>query len=462
MQITTAGERFLEDLADELGTTVKPISGDEDYDLDLVCELTFSKAEVTQKQVKEMLGSELQAYAIAHSMQPPREKRRCWRLDYADGAQFHVDATPAIPDAEAQRKLLEIAKLDAGWSGTAIAITDNTLRQYGHVDPNWPASNPKGYSEWFVGRMGKVFQARRSAIALQEHAKVEDIPTHRVRTPLQSAIQILKRHRDTMFAKRPDDKPISIILTTLSAHAYEEEQTIAAALTSVLLKMDSFIIDRGGTKWVINPSDPRENFADKWREFPARERAFYEWLEIARADFGAAASASSYDGAMGALTTRLGQQFVETAAKRRKPGIVQGAKAAVGKVLRPAHRQEPPWELGRGGSVTIDEAISEVNGWRTASFSSDSEPLPKRANLRFHASTNVPKPYKVYWQVVNTGAEAAERGGLRGDFDEGEVSSGKLTRTESTSYKGTHSIECFIVKDRCLVARSGQFIVNVA
>jgi hypothetical protein len=67
----------------------------------------------------------------------------------------------------------------------------------------------------------------------------------------------------------------------------------------------------------------------------------------------------------------------------------------------------------------------------------------------------------VYWQVVNTGLEAERVNGLRGGFDEGVITAGKLTRRESTLYRGSHSIECFVVKDGLLAARSGQFIVNI-
>ena len=81
--------------------------------------------------------------------------------------------------------------------------------------------------------------------------------------------------------------------------------------------------------------------------------------------------------------------------------------------------------------------------------------------MTFEAITNIPKPYKVYWQVVNIGPEAKAANGLRGGFDEGFVTKGKLTRKESTRYMGTHSIECFIVKNGYLAARSGQFIVNI-
>jgi hypothetical protein len=68
----------------------------------------------------------------------------------------------------------------------------------------------------------------------------------------------------------------------------------------------------------------------------------------------------------------------------------------------------------------------------------------------------------VYWQVVNTGADAEAAHQLRGGFDAGVIERGKIERKENTLYTGSHTIECFIVKNKHLVARSGAFIVNIA
>jgi hypothetical protein len=63
--------------------------------------------------------------------------------------------------------------------------------------------------------------------------------------------------------------------------------------------------------------------------------------------------------------------------------------------------------------------------------------------------------------VVNTGAQAKDVGQLRGGFDFGTAQLGKNIRKESTRYKGSHSVECFIIKNDVCVARSGQFVVNI-
>ena len=81
-------------------------------------------------------------------------------------------------------------------------------------------------------------------------ADVSEIPAFRVKTPLQSAIKILKRHRDVRFEEEPDGRPSSIVITTLAAHAYQQEATITGALFSILQRMDTFIERRGEEYWI--------------------------------------------------------------------------------------------------------------------------------------------------------------------------------------------------------------------
>ena len=48
-----------------LGTVIRPLSGEEEYDLDVVFEFDLSKGRNTQEDVYEALGAELMAYARA-------------------------------------------------------------------------------------------------------------------------------------------------------------------------------------------------------------------------------------------------------------------------------------------------------------------------------------------------------------------------------------------------------------
>ena len=245
---------------------------------------------------------------------PVKEGRRCWTLSYADGAQFHMDILPAIPDADALKLLLESRGYSPSiWSDFAIAITDNTLPNYSRIDSDWPCSNPKGYAAWFRARMEIEFNARREFLAESMQARVEDVPEYKVKTPLQRAIQILKRHRDIMFAKDPDDKPISIIPTTLAGHAYNNESDLLDALQNLIKGMPCYIQNINGVTWIPNPVNPLENFADKWQEHPQREQNFYRWLRQVQQDLDKALELADIPGVAKSLKPCLGERVVNEA-----------------------------------------------------------------------------------------------------------------------------------------------------
>lgn len=250
---------------------------------------------------------------------PLREGRRCWVLDYADGAQFHMDVVPAVPNGQSARILLEARAMDARWTKTAVAITDNEGPTYRFVTDDWPRSNPKGYSEWFKSRMAGIFERRKRILAEGVRASVENIPDYKVRTPLQAAIMILKRHRDHTFEDRKDVRPISVIITTLAAHSYNGEETIGQALAAILFGMDTHIQHRNGRYWIANPTDPLENFADKWAEHPERALAFFQWLDQARTEFSQAARSTDTKVIAETVGKGVGNSLSDRAARRRQP-----------------------------------------------------------------------------------------------------------------------------------------------
>ncbi|EHR03044.1 nucleotidyltransferase domain-containing protein [Bradyrhizobium sp. WSM471] len=304
-----------------LGTAIPPISDDEHYDVDAVCEFrNLTKGQISQAELKRRLGQEIRSYAASQSMKNPvEERRRCWTLVYADGAQFHMDVTPGIPNAADQRSRLERIGLDAAFAGTAIAITDVDHPTYRMISQDWPRSNPRGYLDWFRSCMAKGREQGRS-VALDS---TEPMPDYKLRTPLQRAVMILKRHRDIAFADRFDERPISVILTTLAAHAYGGERKIADALFSILRGMDRYIVQRGGGEVLIaNPSDRSENFADKWSKCPERKAAFYQWLAQARKDFEYVAVLSNEQLIAEHLAKGVGLGMADRAKKRatRGPG----------------------------------------------------------------------------------------------------------------------------------------------
>ena len=285
-----------------LGTAIKPDS-DEEYDLDLGCNLKsgLSKSDITQKKLKRLVGDELDLYRKARGIKEElSEKKRCWRLEYADQLSFHMDIVPCIPESEWGRGLLmqrmiESSRLDAALaqrvSELAVSITDNTDPSYRVLTDDWRVSNPEGYARWFEFRM----KTAHSVISEREmlfKASIDSLPYYKWKTPLQQAVLLLKRHRDTMFKDNEDGKPISVIITTLAARAYDGELDLSSALAAILAGMGSHI--NSVAPLVPNPVNPAEDFADKWYDEKSahlhlREN-FDRWLIQARAHFKAICS----------------------------------------------------------------------------------------------------------------------------------------------------------------------------
>ena len=260
------------------GTVNRPLRDDDEYDLDDVCVLkNLGKTTLTQRQLKELYGREIVAYARANDMlKPVTEHNRCWRLQYSDEVKFHLDTLPCVPEEESIRGLGVPPEL----ARRAVAITDKRDPNYERISPLWPSSNPQGFAAWFEGRAALGRAPSQFAI----RAVVEEVPPYEWKTTLQRSIQLLKRHRDVMFSDPgiADLAPISMIITNLAARAYEGEADIWLALWNIVEKMPSFINPEG--RRVPNPADPAEDYADKWSRDPRLEKSFYDWHAAVRAD----------------------------------------------------------------------------------------------------------------------------------------------------------------------------------
>ncbi len=340
-----------------LGTVNRPWDETEVYDLDLVCRLLASRSDVSQAELKRMVGREVEAYAAKHGMEDPEDHRRCWRLNYAESALFHMDILPAIPDVEGYRRRLnemgyaELAKSE-DLTGHAIAITDKENAWYRHIHPDWHQSNPTGYAAWFNQRM--AVQRNRQLVFERQliTASVDKVPDSKLKTPLQKVIQLLKRHRDFMFRDDLDDKPISIIISTLSAKSYNNEASISEALEVILRGMDSHIEHRDGVDWVANPVNPVENFADKWPAAPVKRANFHRWLAAARRDFGLYLKGSSFLKLPEQLQESFGQRAVTAAMGPEKPAAPaahrpsQGDRvSAAAEAARINRQPAAPWQV---------------------------------------------------------------------------------------------------------------------
>jgi hypothetical protein len=281
-----------------LGTAIRPLDSSESYDLDLACKLRegITKTTHTQKSLKALIGKDLESYRQARNIKSPLEpKHRCWRLEYQDGYNFHMDIVPCIPAGSDRQFMIKEAMIRSGEEAhasqrdaeLAVTITDDRRVGYDQICDDWLVSNPEGYAKWFESRMRLCGSYLTERARMVKAAQIDDLQYYQWKTPLQRCIQLLKRHRDTMFQNNADSKPISAIITTIAARAYQGELDIGTAMTTILANMERFV--RSTNPRVPNPVNPSEDFADRWsmQKYTRLqlEGNFRRWIVAAKADF---------------------------------------------------------------------------------------------------------------------------------------------------------------------------------
>lgn len=249
-----------------LGTLIKPISEDDDYDLDAVCNIHNNFD--SPKDLKELVGNTLKKSERYKKMLAD-EGKRCWTLNYSDDSHFHMDILPSMPNNMLDK---------------SVKITHKENDNY-----KFMVSNPEAYADWF-DRLQE--NERRSLYRMRNQQfsnKVEDLRKFGIRTTLQKTIQILKRHRDIQYASATDEvrkcKPISIIITTLVGKMYSGNESIVDLIDKFCTSYEKYIeIDLNGNYVISNPVNKDENFADKWKIYPERKEAFFRWVETLKHD----------------------------------------------------------------------------------------------------------------------------------------------------------------------------------
>jgi len=321
-----------------LGTVIRPIRNgqDTDYDIDLVSEFLVSKSSISPQELKDMVGARIAENEMYKKMLD-EEGRRCWKLLYTeqDGVGFHLDVLPATPEESSLRSFRVAPQL----ADKAIAITHkNKDKTY-----EWYSSNPSGYADWFddINRpyLNEVKSVQKRSLFdnnKEIYSSIDDVPDALIKTPLQRAIQILKRHRDIRFTNHPmsSDKPISMIITTLSAHLYTGEPNVFLALRNIVNQLDMLsafltpgysqnkllqeqrLITRkaDGTWFIPNPVNPDENFADRWHENDNRKaKAFFQWTRWVKEDIVEILGSNDIGKIVKSFESTLGQASIATA-----------------------------------------------------------------------------------------------------------------------------------------------------
>lgn len=140
-------------------------------------------------------------------------------------------------------------------------------------------TNPESYFEWFCERMNVEREQLKKEYAIRNKMEIVEVPEYKIKTTLQIAIEILKRYRDVKFKDNPEEKPISIILTTILTKVYTGNETVYELIEKFANEYMLYLEkDSNGKIKIPNPVNENENFADKWEAHPEREKAFFKFM----------------------------------------------------------------------------------------------------------------------------------------------------------------------------------------
>lgn len=257
-------------------TTVKNSSSNK-FDLDLIARRDSDSKNLEPLELLDLVEETLRRHPVYG--EKLEQKNRCVMLPLL-GEGFTVDITPGVPT----NGLL------------AVDETTDPLMVGDRKEIRKP-SNPKGFTQWLAERADlqpaftKALNRELCYDSVSSESS-EPIPDQdkSLDDVLRRTIQLLKLHRNAYYRKQENQQskkfqPISILISTLAAKAYENSYSNPSLspvelLMEVIESMPRYIEKEGGEYAVNNPSVVGENFADKWNDKKtgrSRIMAFINW-----------------------------------------------------------------------------------------------------------------------------------------------------------------------------------------
>jgi len=411
-------------------TIIKPQWEDGEFDVDLMVVMK-EQAWREPKDYLSKISDEFKNSGTYKDKVNNRGKTRCVTIDYV--WEFHIDVVPCKK-------------------------TDNVYEIMNKKENVFEQTDGNGYAEWFE-KQNKITWWM-----------------------LKRVIRLLKYLRDTgQFQLK------SVILTTLLAKRIIESDSLyvdlPTAFSSIVgllnryLEINPLLL----TVDLSNPALSSEKFTrnidqtiyDEFRTYIAdlnqkiqsaiaeddKAKSMEKWRWILGADFG-------YEDDKNAIS----KAFSMVTLNHVKPisWIVSWWESSTLQDIRidcfTYKVNNKLYESQSYKTNTLWEALYKLASWtwnlkKLRTYSSGTWNLPKRILMRFTAK-NLPADYdKIYRQVVNTWAEAKSQNSLRWDFEENHIN--KIQIYEETAYSWHHRVQCFVVKNNMIIAKSEKFYVKI-
>ncbi len=380
-------------------TIINPLPGDE-FDADILIHLdeVADWADSPKEYLRQVRAAFKRNADYADKVE---KKNRCVRIKYAGAC--HVDVVPYV-----------VREDGTGW---IVSFADDA----------WEETNPQGYTDWIN---------EKDRIAMGNLRRVLRL------------LKYLRDYKNTFSAK-------SVILTTVVGEriqdweAAERYKDVPTALVGVLEDLHEWLDVRLTLPVIEDPSCPGTTFHHRWNQDQyANFRVQIErYATLAREAY----DEPDKDKSLTAWQKIFGPDFkapTETISES-----LATATIALDRTAREEYIESQVIATSNTGTAVI-EAFFGLSGVPTRRLPRGM-PIRKGMSLKFRVKSDAASPFQVFWKVRNFGEEAERAQDLRG-----QLMPGTIEHVESTKYRGKHFIECYVVKDRVLLA-SDRFNVLI-
>ncbi len=385
-------------------TIIRPVRDSDGFDADVLLELEEYDDWAARDYVENLYTAFRQSDTYKRIV---HRRTRCVKVDYA--GEFHIDVVPYLE------------------RHGETYITNRHEDQFQLTDP-------EGYNDWLD---------ERNRITSHHFVKV---------------VRLVKYLRDFKgtFAVR------SIILSALLGEQVNDAALLAdpncyvdvpTTLRSVMNRLSDYVEARSTLPSIMDPAGTGENFSDRWDQDGYAN--FRSWMTYYARKIEAAYLEPDKEASIRKWQEVFGDQF-------RTPQRQASASEMVKSTTAPAFQNTEETlaskgireELNPRWKVRIVGRVMPKRGHRDYDLAKYGNRVQPGREIRFSVGTcAVPAPFQIFWKVKNEGPEARRRDMVRGQIVEG----GKVwSRLEPTIFRGSHYVECYVVKDGVCVARDRQ------
>lgn len=397
-------------------TIIRPVGVNDAFDADVLLPVGL-RSGWQAKDYTEQLYAAFRSHGTYKAL--ATRKTRCVRIDYA--GQVHIDV---VPIAEYQGQYFITNRCDPEQTG------------------KFERSEPAAFTAWVEERErwthGHFIKVVRLVKYLRDFKGTFGCKSIILKTLLGNQVRELDEAGNPgAFADVP-----STLVTLM--------ERLAAALPVVM----PAVMDPAGTGDNFSERYKAdwdyENFRRRIRDYATRMRAAYDekdrvaatvqWQSILGDAFRPGAARKTAQAPSPAAVPWGGEQRIDIPPFSHPVRLDSQYKARV---------------LGRVTGLATNRGVRH-RGFGPYNLPTRGNRVKKGLSLQFAASTNVPRPYRLFWKVRNGGTEAARANALRGEIT---PDGGSNEKTETTLYTGSHYVECYVVKDGAVLAKGRQSVI---